>query len=258
MVARWLGPLVTLAVMAPLFVALERLNPETGTVGIRLVERRTDLVYVAARLVLWPASALALASVAVLASGGPLRAMIGDCPVLVQMAGAFAVAELSAYGVHRYEHHKRTLWRLHSIHHSPWHLDWLAGFRFHPIDAVIQQLVPSVVVMALGFRAVSLIPWVVCATVVTLCAHCNVYVPGRWLSRVVVTPRYHRSHHEVGHEASNFALILPAVDCLFGTASFTSGPRRFGTDPGVPTEGFLRQFAWGLRRAPSAKQEQAN
>jgi sterol desaturase/sphingolipid hydroxylase (fatty acid hydroxylase superfamily) len=234
--------------MGPLLVTLEKLNPETVPVRIGFFERRTDFAYLGARLVLSPASALALAAAAVITSRDPLQTMIGNCPFLVQVAGAFVVAELCAYGVHRYEHYKRTLWKLHSVHHSPGHLDWLAGFRFHPIDAVIQQLVPSAVAMALGFRA----------TLVTLFAHCNVYVPDKWLSRVVVTPSYHRSHHEVGREASNFALVLPVIDGLFGTASFASGPRRFGTDPVVPTEGFFRQCAWGLQRSTSARQEQPN
>ena len=29
------------------------------------------------------------------------------------------------------------MWRFHSVHHSPEHMDWVSGFRVHPFDGVV-------------------------------------------------------------------------------------------------------------------------
>jgi len=101
-------------------------------------------------------------------------------------------------------------------------------------------------VAGLGLPLVALAPWLFAAGVVTVLAHCNVAMPGRWIARVVVTPGYHRSHHERGRDGSNFALVLPVMDIVFGTASFEAGPRCFGTTGAVPERGFLALVGWGF------------
>jgi sterol desaturase/sphingolipid hydroxylase (fatty acid hydroxylase superfamily) len=159
---------------------------------------------------------------------------------------AFVVADLVAYWTHRAEHRSRYTWRFHSVHHSPPQLDWLAGRRFHPLDVVVEQILPVGVVAVLGVPLADLAPYLFATGVVTLLAHSNVAVPGRWLARVVVTPGYHRSHHERGRDGSNFALVLPVMDVLFGTASFQAGERSFGTNAAVPENGFVALLKWGF------------
>jgi sterol desaturase/sphingolipid hydroxylase (fatty acid hydroxylase superfamily) len=92
--------------------------------------------------------------------------------------------------------------------------------------------VPVAAAAMLGVSPADLVPYLVIALVVTLFAHANLDVPvGVW-QRVVVTPGFHRSHHELGRESTNFAAVFPLLDVLFGTASFSVGERRF-VDPGV-------------------------
>ena len=53
---------------------------------------------------------------------------------------------------------------------------------------------------------------------------------GRWGERLWISPRFHRMHHSIGagHESrgrgslggSNFGVLLPWWDMLFGTANF--------------------------------------
>jgi sterol desaturase/sphingolipid hydroxylase (fatty acid hydroxylase superfamily) len=122
---------------------------------------------------------------------------------------------------------------------------------------VVEQLLPVGTVAALGVPLADLAPYLFAAGVVTLLAHSNVAVPGQWLARVVVTPGYHRSHHERGRDGSNFALVLPVIDVLFGTASFEAGARTFGTNAEVPESGFVALLRWGFGlRASSAQPAQ--
>jgi len=173
-------------------------------------------------------------------------------PLPLIAIAAFLVADVVAYWVHRSEHKFGLLWRPHSIHHSATTVDWLAGFRFHPVDVVVEQVPPILLLAAVGVPLSAIAPYLFVAALVTLFAHCNVVVPGRILGRLVVVAPYHRSHHELGGDGHNFALVLPAVDVVFGTASFTVGDRHFGTDPAVPRSGFVSQLAWGFGFAGGA------
>ena len=253
----WAQYALMFALFAPLLATAEWANPEC--------ERReppppwwrrgTDWAFAALQLALVPALAVGVNRWApALVAHGPLHGVAASLPGTATAAGAFLVADFTAYWAHRGEHHFRAAWRWHSVHHSSVRLDWLAGRRFHPLDVVVQQVLPVGVVVALGVPLVALVPYFLVAGLVTLLAHCNVAVPGGWLARVVVTPGYHRSHHERGRAGSNFALVLPLSDILFGTASFERGPRRFGTAGPVPETGFVALLHWGFGGRPRAAQ----
>jgi sterol desaturase/sphingolipid hydroxylase (fatty acid hydroxylase superfamily) len=50
----------------------------------------------------------------------------------------------------------------------------------------------------------------------------NVDVPASPFDRVVVTPLYHRKHHERGN--THYAFVLPAFDRMFGSQQNNSRP----------------------------------
>ncbi len=246
----WVGNAFVFVVIAPLLVAAEWANPEcpmapAGCSPLR--HRRTDWAFAAVQLALVPAVGLgtALGASAVVAHG-PLHRVVASLPATATAVFAFLVADLVAYWTHRAEHRSRYMWRFHSVHHSSRRMDWLAGRRFHPVDVVLQPAVTVAVVAGLGVPLVDLAPYFFAAWLVTMLAHCNVSLPGRWLARAVVTPGYHRSHHERGREGSNFALVLPLMDMLFGTACFGAGARTFGAPYPVPESGFLALLGWGF------------
>jgi sterol desaturase/sphingolipid hydroxylase (fatty acid hydroxylase superfamily) len=236
------------AAVAPLVTLVERLRPEIEVPGRTPWRRRTtDVAYLGALALAVPAlGALVWSTVAPVAGHGLAAGSLSRLPWPVQAAGAFGAAELLAYSVHRVEHRVSWLWRLHVLHHAPETLDWLSGFRFHPLDAVAEQSIPVIAVAWLGFSLPAIALWAVIATVVVLYAHANIDVPDTWLSRVIVTPRYHRSHHERSRSGVNFALVLPCVDWLFGTASFDVAERRFGAASDVPPRGFWHQIRWSF------------
>ena len=90
-------------------------------------------------------------------------------------------------------------------------------------------------------------------------SHTNVRMHFGWLGeRLLVSPRYHRTHHGigVGHEGRargcNFAPLFPLWDLLFGTAHFTRHYPATGIrdqlDGAEYGENFIRQQVLGIRR----------
>jgi sterol desaturase/sphingolipid hydroxylase (fatty acid hydroxylase superfamily) len=244
----WLGALLLVAATAPLLHIAERLNRQAdGSSGSDRASHATDLTYLAAQLLYLPACAVVIGRVcALIAAHGVARTLLLQVSPAMGAAIAFVAAEIIAFATHRAMHSVDRLWRLHAIHHSSRHLTWASAYRFHPLDAVTEQLLPLLGVAALGFGPGELIPWSVAATVVVLYAHADVGSEPWWLSHLVVTPRYHRAHHIREQDGRNFALVLPALDVLFRTASFDVTEGDFGNATSVPATGFWRQFRWAL------------
>ncbi len=235
-------------VLAALLSLAERVDPEGGQRrSTNTRDLRTDAGWVAVYLVYAPAlGAFLAAATSVASSRSPAGGLVADIPWALQLGAAVMIAELTAYWVHRLQHTVPGLWRIHSVHHSSEMLRWWSAFRFHPLDTAVSHGVPVIAAAACGTGPNVLVPYVAAVTVVTVLAHADVYVPGTRLRWAVVTPAFHRSHHELGREGTNFALVLPLCDLLFRTASFTVGDRSFGSSSGVPRHGVLAQLAWGF------------
>jgi len=246
----WADYAAVFALLAPLLLAAERANPETGERGRPapvLRRRGTDWAFVGLQLTIVPAIGVGLARGAPeLAARSPLHGAVVALPAWLAVVLAFGAADFAAYWAHRAEHRFACTWRFHSVHHSPRQLDWLAGRRFHPLDVLVQLVAPVGVASGLGFGLGALAPYLFTAGLVTLLAHADVRLPAGWWARAVVTTGYHRSHHEQGREGTNFALVLPFMDIVFGTASFEVGRRRFGTEGDVPGSGFWALLRWGV------------
>lgn len=123
---------------------------------------------------------------------------------------------------HRANHRIGFLWRFHKAHHSDPEMDLSTSLRFHPGELLISALVKAGWILIWGPMAFA---WLVFEALVSLCAqfhHSNIDFPDRvdrWLSRLIVTPRYHAAHHAVDQQFgnSNFATMLSIWDRLFGT-----------------------------------------
>lgn len=153
-----------------------------------------------------------------LAGPGLLASATRHGPTVVWVAVAFVAADLLAYWTHRCLH-GRALWPVHRLHHVPRVLDWLSGFRFHPIDAAIEQAVPVLPLVALGFPPVTIAPYVIVVGLVVAYAHADISIPESRLTGIIVTPAYHRTHHAAGGTGTNFALVLPVMDRIFKTTA---------------------------------------
>lgn len=170
-------------------------------------------------------------------------------PLALQWIELLLVADFVGYWSHRIRH-TAWLWPFHSVHHSPTRLDGLAAARMHPID----DLIDNVAVGTVTFIVAS--PGVFDLLGATLIVH-TVFTHAalRWdlgpLGYVLVSPTFHRWHHEASHATPgcNFAGMFALWDYLFGTAHCPEGvvPERFGPGEEVIPETLGGQLAHPFR-----------
>ncbi len=211
-------------------------------VGVRRLALRTDLAYAVASPALQfvglvAAVVLGAVSLAWL-PGLALRPAVGLLPGWVRTTAGILLFDVLVYWTHRWSHTVPLFWRFHAIHHSTRHLDWVSGFRAHPLDGAF--IAPAFAfVLAAGFDAEITGALAVLQFVVGIWAHLNVRWRLRKLRFLVLTPDFHHWHHANEPEAinTNFSTLLPVWDLLFGTFRVPDGPgpRRYGVDEPVPT-----------------------
>jgi len=135
---------------------------------------------------------------------------------------SIVVLDFFDYVWHRANHRVRFLWRFHKAHHADTGMDVSTALRFHPGELLISALVKAAWLAAWGPLVVA---WFLFEALVSLCAqfhHSNIDFPDRverWLSLVIVTPRFHAAHHAVDRRYgdANFSTIFSLWDRLFGT-----------------------------------------
>ncbi len=180
-------------------------------------------------------TALTLSFVAVVRRGLPWIVLpkIGTLPHW----GAIAVIVVAMDGlnwfVHLANHRVRMLWRFHELHHSQEDMSVLTVFRTHPLIHVsyLLALVPGVVLLANG--AVSVTVLVVYAGIVAF-AHSNTRLSFGPLGRVLVSPNFHRIHHQLdGPQDVNLGFALTIWDQIFHRAVFPTA-ETVGIDTGLP------------------------
>jgi lathosterol oxidase len=131
-------------------------------------------------------------------------------------------------------------------------MDWLAGSRLHLVDVVVTRAITFVPLFVLGFAPAALTAYLVFVAFQAVALHANLRFELRGLSWLVATPAWHHWHHAVSPVDKNFAIHLPLIDRLFGTAWAPGGfPERYGIGGDPVPEGWGRQLVWPLRRAPA-------
>jgi sterol desaturase/sphingolipid hydroxylase (fatty acid hydroxylase superfamily) len=128
--------------------------------------------------------------------------------------------DLANWLAHYADHRLDALWRFHALHHSQEELSVLTSFRAHPLmhtTGFVLATVPVVVLMPARPIAPVLITIYVC---IGTLQHANL----RWtfgpLGRLIVSPAYHRLHHDRENQAVNLGVVLTAWDVLAGRAVF--------------------------------------
>lgn len=132
---------------------------------------------------------------------------------------------------HRANHRVPFLWRFHKAHHADNEMDISTALRFHPGELLLSSIAKALWVVIWGPTAIA---WFVFEGLISLCAqfhHSNIDLPDpveRVLSRLIVTPRFHTSHHRVdrAYGDANFSTIFSFWDPLF--RSYNQVP--FGPD----------------------------
>jgi sterol desaturase/sphingolipid hydroxylase (fatty acid hydroxylase superfamily) len=162
----------------------------------------------------------------------------------IQFVELLLLKDLCFYLAHRLVHTVPWLWRFHAVHHSSEQMDWLATFRVHPVDQVLNSTVSAVPVVALGFSPAPLLAYALLYQVHSLLLHSNVHVDFGPLGRVFASPRYHHWHHADEPQAydRNFGGQLVVWDRLFDTLYESDDlPACYGVGGSVPN-GYVQQL----------------
>jgi sterol desaturase/sphingolipid hydroxylase (fatty acid hydroxylase superfamily) len=127
-------------------------------------------------------------------------------------------------------HRVETFWRFHALHHSQEEMSILTSFRAHPLVHTSFQLA-ALPLIVLGTGGAVSAPVLVGYVLLSTLPHANVDWSFGPLRYVVVSPAYHRLHHDRDDRRGvNLGTVLVLWDVLAGLAVF---PER-GADP-VPT-----------------------
>ena len=145
-----------------------------------------------------------------------------------------AVFDLLDYWIHRGQHRFEWWWRLHALHHSQRQLTVWSDNRNHLLDDILRDSIIVLVAQLIGVAPVQFVAIVALTQLSESFQHANLRL---WFGpvgeRLWISPRFHRLHHALyaGHAltpktvgGSNFGVLLPWWDMLFGTANFE---RRF-------------------------------
>jgi sterol desaturase/sphingolipid hydroxylase (fatty acid hydroxylase superfamily) len=225
-----------------LVVPFEKLFPRHRGQPIRRPQVGTDVAYALASPAL-NAIALSVAVAVGVASllwipGLMLRPLVALLPATAAPFAGVVLFDLATYWVHRWSHEVPILWRFHAVHHSTEHLDWISGFRAHPLDGALLAP-PFVFLIAAGFTPQLAGGLAVVQVVLGIFLHANVRWRWRPLHRLVITPEFHHWHHTNDPLAihSNYSVFLPVWDQLFGTYFMPRNrrPDRYGIDEHMPT-----------------------
>ncbi len=177
-----------------------------------------------------------------------IRFWVQDLNFFVALFLIVLVADLVQYWTHRAYHEVPLLWRLHAVHHSAKHMDWLAGSRQHIVELLITRTLVLAPIYVLGFSKEVIDAYIVIVGFQAVFNHANVSVRLGPLRYLIVTPNFHHWHHSQDDEAidRNYAAHFAFLDHLFGTAvqSDRKWPDRYGVQGDYVPDGFLRQLAF--------------
>jgi sterol desaturase/sphingolipid hydroxylase (fatty acid hydroxylase superfamily) len=245
-------PVAVVIALFVLVVPFEKLFPRHRQ-RLRRPQVGTDVGYALAGPLLTAVGLVAAVFVAGVSlawlPGLALRPLVSQIPSALLPFVGIALFDLAIYWTHRWYHEVPFLWRFHAIHHSTEHLDWVSGFRNHPLDGTL--IAPAFAfLVAAGFSAEFTGVLAVVQLVTGIFLHANVRWRWRWLHRIIITPEFHHWHHanEPGAINSNYSVFLPAWDLLFGTYFMPKDrrPSRYGVREPIPV-GMLGQLWHPLR-----------
>ncbi|MGH1421346.1 MAG: sterol desaturase family protein [Hyphomonas sp.] len=171
-------------------------------------------------------------------------AFIGGLPFVVQFLLLMLFVDLGQYWAHRAYHNNDFLWRVHSVHHSTEHMDWLAGSRLHILEPLVTRTIGLVTMAVLGFEQGPMNAYILFIGFHATFIHANCAYDLKRLDGIFVTPRHHHWHHAQAKEAmnKNYAIHFSFLDRMFGSFYLPKEwPEAYGVVHGAPPKGLLKQ-----------------
>lgn len=174
-------------------------------------------------------------------------------PGYVKMIVGILGIDLVNYWAHRLYHTMEIFWRLHRVHHSDTALDSSSAYRFHPFDAILDNVSAVFAAVLFGLDPSIIIIWLILYLPVLVLHHSKFVMPP-WFDKtvglIIVSPNLHKIHHHQVQEFtdSNYGLLFIFWDKLFKT--FKRIPVheiKFGLEEFDQPQ---RQQAWFLLKSP--------
>ncbi len=172
---------------------------------------------------------------------------------LLQFFAIMLIVDLTQYAIHRTYHSTSFLWRIHAVHHSSEHLDWLSSSRLHILETLPLRLFLLVPVFVLGFDPAVVNIYVVFASFQATLLHANLKLELGWFEHLFVVVRHHHWHHSNDARAhnTNYAAHFPWIDRIFGTFYEAKGwPTEYGVSEKIPST-VLGQAAYPFTPVPN-------
>lgn len=249
----WL--VLALLVSAILFVFLEKVFPKYKDQAILRPGWKLDTIYFGFNHLM--ISVLLLTGNFVVAGyfgwavNDGFQAWIQNLPVLAQVIILLLCADFVLYWSHRTFHEDKRLWKIHAVHHSVEHLDWMAGSRNHVVQMFVDRCFAMTPLYLLGASKEALDIYVAFAAFQAVYVHANVNIPVGPLKYILCTPQFHHWHHSSEKPAidTNYAVHTPIYDMIFGTYHMPGKhwPAHYGTVNPLPKT-FWGQLVYPFRR----------
>ncbi|MFT4504793.1 YqcI/YcgG family protein [Caballeronia sp. 15711] len=168
---------------------------------------------------------------------------------------SFVILDFADYCKHWVSHRLAWWYGLHSLHHAEEQMTFLSDERSH----VLEDLITYVWLVAAGLAAgvpPIFFPFalLLMRTIASL-AHANTRLEYGWiLSRLFVSPRFHRAHHAKFYNRKgsvNIGTALPWWDMCFGSADFLASADETGdrgASQSLVSGGWFEQQAAAIKR----------
>ncbi len=249
----WL--ILALLASVVLFTFLEKVFPKYKGQAILRPEWQLDLLYFSVNHLIFALLLLVgnyfTSTVFGWAANADLQEFVQSLPLAVQVLILIICADFVLYWSHRMFHENPRLWKIHAVHHSVEHMDWLAGSRNHIIQTIVDRSIAMVPLYLIGPDKAALDIYVVFAGLQAVLVHANLGIPFGPLKYIICTPQYHHWHHSSEAPAidTNYAVHMPVFDMIFGTYHMPSKhwPAHYGTTIRLPRT-YLKQFMYPFKR----------
>ncbi len=138
--------------------------------------------------------------------------------VATRFLASFLLLDFMGYWVHRFDHEFFDWgWITHRLHHSTTELNIASGWRFHPLSALSWltfMMLPQFIIFGAD-RSTLLILFV--AELRRAWSHSRLNTDFGLLGVFIVSPLFHRRHHDVHDSKCNYGGTFTVWDHLFGT-----------------------------------------
>ncbi|MBN2530477.1 MAG: sterol desaturase family protein [Deltaproteobacteria bacterium] len=151
----------------------------------------------------------------------------------LQIVLALVILDFVEWCIHNLLHRIPFLWRIHRLHHSIHHMDWMGNFRFHPFEILVYFTIRYIPALLLGASKDAAIWAGSISLLIGNLNHSNLKLSFGPLRYILNSPMMHIWHHDA-HPSKpagvNFGITLSIWDWIFTTAYMPKNaiPQRLG------------------------------